>query len=292
MWIDELMSRPPVKRDGNNLIFGGEGSAEWQKLQDGAEDRYALHDYNSPTDLAVSALFAGFIAVGMKPNDVLLDVGCGPFAELQPYAAPLKAKRYIGLEPILATPKRSYPCLVGVLAEQIPLKDSCVDAAIFATSLDHIEDEDAAIREILRVLKPGGRILIWQGLYEPATVARQKTLEPVFFGASPLKTAARILAGPVEYAVTGWRIIDRARKLKRGDRIDSVHARWYTTEMMDRSLKRWGLVKERAIPIPGSTGLFVEARHGMIPRPLPPYPVPPVVPVPSAEPAPPASTVP
>jgi SAM-dependent methyltransferase len=262
MWLDALLSEPPLERHGNNLVYGGEGSADWQKLQDGAEKRYLLEDYNSPTDLEVSALFGGFIAVDLPSKAVVLDVGCGPFDELQPYVTDLELERYLGLEPILATPKRSYPCLVGVLAERIPLKDQSIDAAIFATSLDHIEDEDAAMRELRRVLKPTGRILIWQDLYEPRMVAREKTFERVFFGTSRLKAAARIAAGPLEYATVGWRILDRARKLRRGARIDNLHARYYTIEMMHRSAQRWGMTIRRQITVPGSTAMFVDLRLG------------------------------
>lgn len=256
MWCDELLSKQPMRRVGNNLLYSDDGSAEWQKLQDGAEERYELEGYNSPTDLQVSALFAGFIATGLKPDAVVLDVGCGPFGELQPYAAPLGMPHYLGLEPIPATPERKYPCLVGVLAERIPLKDASVDAAVFATSLDHIEDEDAAMREIRRVLKPDGRVLIWQGRYDPAAIAQQKDWARTM--SSGLFSIPRAAA---EAGVTWLRMRKRKRQLANGDRIDTAHARYYTPEMIDRSIERWGFKKYRSITVPGSTGLFVELRH-------------------------------
>lgn len=45
-------------------------------------------------------------------------------------------------------------------AEQLPLADATVELAIFYLSLCDIAELDAALREALRVLTPGGRILI------------------------------------------------------------------------------------------------------------------------------------
>lgn len=45
-------------------------------------------------------------------------------------------------------------------AEQLPLADAAVDLAIFYLSLCDIADLDAALSEAVRVLRPGGRVLI------------------------------------------------------------------------------------------------------------------------------------
>ncbi|MGD2114369.1 MAG: methyltransferase domain-containing protein [Acidobacteriota bacterium] len=45
-------------------------------------------------------------------------------------------------------------------AEAIPLADDSVDAVVANMVLHHVEDPAAAIREIARVLRPGGRVVI------------------------------------------------------------------------------------------------------------------------------------
>ena len=44
-------------------------------------------------------------------------------------------------------------------AETIPMPDSSVDLVVGHAVLHHIPDLDQAFREILRVLKPGGRFV-------------------------------------------------------------------------------------------------------------------------------------
>lgn len=264
-WPAELLKEAPIRRENGNLIYKTEGSAEWLALQAGAENRYQSHDYNV-AELPILHLFGGFIAVGLDPDSVVLDIGCGLTPTQPAYVAQLGLSHYIGLEPLPVTPFRHYPCLVGAMAENIPLKDNTVDTAIFATSLDHIEDEDAAIAETLRVLKPDGRILFWQGLYEPRVQAAAKTFEPIFHG-----SWWRPLAAPIEYAYFALRMRKLRHKLANGIPLDNVHARYYTRERFEASLKRWGLSMVREVLVPGSASLFAEARPGVYHR-LPPSP--------------------
>lgn len=44
--------------------------------------------------------------------------------------------------------------------EIFPLQDEAVDGAVSFTVLEHVPDQELALREILRVLKPGGRFII------------------------------------------------------------------------------------------------------------------------------------
>ncbi len=253
-WFEKLLREQPQRREHGNLVYQVSGSAEWQQLQQGAEHRYQAHEYNL-AELPLLRLFQGFIAVGLDPRAIVLDIGCGVTSEPPAYVDELGLEHYAGLEPLAVTPPRSYPCLVGAMAEAIPLKDASVDVVLFGTSLDHIEDEDAAIGEVLRILKPDGRILFWQGLYDPRIMAAAKTFEPIFFG-----RWWRPFAAIAEYLYFARRLRTQRRKLERGARLDQVHARYYTRARFDASLARWQLRKTREIVVPGSTSLFVEAR--------------------------------
>jgi hypothetical protein len=71
--------------------------------------------------------------------------------------------RYLGLEPMFGD--RSQFRLIGV-AEFLPIRDESCDGVCFLTSLDHVMDYQRAIREALRILKPGGWLylasLVWE----------------------------------------------------------------------------------------------------------------------------------
>ena len=70
--------------------------------------------------------------------------------------------------------------LVGLDGQRIDLQDASVDAALCTFTLCTVPDPVAALREIARVLKPGGRLhLLEHGAAPDANVARwQRRLDP------------------------------------------------------------------------------------------------------------------
>jgi SAM-dependent methyltransferase len=52
-------------------------------------------------------------------------------------------------------------------ATSMPYEDSTYDAAYLITVLGEIPDQDAALRELARVLKPGGRLVVGELLGDP-----------------------------------------------------------------------------------------------------------------------------
>jgi ubiquinone/menaquinone biosynthesis C-methylase UbiE len=55
-------------------------------------------------------------------------------------------------------------------ARDLPYEDDSFDAAILITVLGEIPDQDAALREIDRVLRPGGRLIVGELLGDPHMV--------------------------------------------------------------------------------------------------------------------------
>jgi ubiquinone/menaquinone biosynthesis C-methylase UbiE len=96
----------------------------------------------------------------------LLDVGCGTGATLAALVAahPAVHARGVDLSPrMIETARRRLGGLAEVQvadAEQLPLPDACVDLVTCVDSLHHYPDPHAAIREMHRVTRQGGGLVI------------------------------------------------------------------------------------------------------------------------------------
>lgn len=92
-----------------------------------------------------------------RAHGVLFDVGCGQ----KPYAAMLRDRisRYIGMEYAPGSGYRGNAADVFGDAAKIPLASSSVDTVLCTEVLEHVPDPDAVVREIARVLKPGGAVI-------------------------------------------------------------------------------------------------------------------------------------
>lgn len=113
--------------------------------------------------IALAPLFARFS--GVAPGQRALDVGCGPGA------LTAELVRLVGAQSVLAcdpSPSFLAACLErhpGVdvrqgRAEALPLGDHCVDVALAQLVLHFVTDPDAAVRELRRVVRPGGRVAL------------------------------------------------------------------------------------------------------------------------------------
>jgi len=98
----------------------------------------------------------------------VLDVGCGPCGSLE--WADMASER-IGLDPLV----NSYRKLginghkmryVSACAEKIPFPDGYFDIVSSFNSLDHIDDLDKSIKELIRVIAPGGLFLLLTDLHD------------------------------------------------------------------------------------------------------------------------------
>lgn len=100
-----------------------------------------------------------------KAADRVLDLGSGTGRFSAALADAFDAD-VVAVEPSAgmrsqAAPKRQPRVVnVGGGAEHIPLRDATVDVAWLSNVFHHLDDADAAARELARVLRPGGTILI------------------------------------------------------------------------------------------------------------------------------------
>lgn len=104
-------------------------------------------------------------------DKVILDLGCGPRGSLE-WAT--NTKKNIGLDPLAqeylqlgaSEHKMQY---LSAASEHIPLGDKSCDAVFSFNSLDHVENIEKTIKEIKRILKPGGIFLLLVEVNHPPT---------------------------------------------------------------------------------------------------------------------------
>jgi SAM-dependent methyltransferase len=91
------------------------------------------------------------LARGREPKPRLLDVGCG-IKPYEPFFAGVVAE-YVGVD--VANPAAE---LEGTV-EEIPVPDESFELVLCTQTLEHAEDPARAVRELRRVVAPGGRVL-------------------------------------------------------------------------------------------------------------------------------------
>jgi len=115
------------------------------------------------------------------PQGRLLDIGCGilplpgylAFDDMSPY-------ELYGLDPIEET--RFQGVRIIGCAEYLPFADDSFDAIVFGGSFDHVCSPEKTATEVLRVLRPGGRVVMFMSDRSETLIAK---------AISRLKTVAR-----------------------------------------------------------------------------------------------------
>lgn len=122
-------------------------------------------------------------ALGVRQHDHVLDVGCGHGRSLLELADRALAGKVVGVDSselmIEIAARRNRPLidtgcaeLVHAAVESLPFPDNSFDKALCVRVLYFWRDLDASLREIARVLKPGGRLgLLFRTRADRAAVA-------------------------------------------------------------------------------------------------------------------------
>lgn len=91
-----------------------------------------------------------------RPTDRLLDVGCGTAWLAEHFAD------YVGVDgsedAVNAAREHGREALVHRVEDPLPFPDASFDAVVAKDLLEHVLDPAAVVREIGRVLRPGGRV--------------------------------------------------------------------------------------------------------------------------------------
>lgn len=196
-WIMErLLSLPEVQRQRDPALEGARGLV----LEIGFGFGGSLSHYPAAVDSLI----------GLEPNPGMLR----------------RARRRLASAPFPVT-------LVRSDAETMPFKDASFDVVISNWTLCSVKDAAAALREVRRVLRPGGHFLFLEhGLAgEPRLARWQRRLNPLH---------ARVAGGcrldlPVEHLVR-----DSGLTIERCERYESTPGPRFLTQMYRGSARREG----------------------------------------------------
>ncbi|HJV90234.1 MAG TPA: methyltransferase domain-containing protein [Holophagaceae bacterium] len=109
------------------------------------------------------------MAPDLPKGGVILDLGTGQGHSLLELAARFEPTLIHAVDPDPHIPQRAAECLAAcpvpvslhqAHAERLPLADASVDLILCHQTLHHIVGQQAALKEMFRVLKPGGHLLL------------------------------------------------------------------------------------------------------------------------------------
>lgn len=138
-------------------------SAEVASMFDAVADRYDLT--NDAMTFGISRLWRIEItkAVDPQPGEKILDLAAGTGASSVPYA---RAGAHVTAgdisEGMLDVGRKRHPEIDFVFADalDLPFADDSFDVVTITYGFRNVQDPATALREMLRVLKPGGRLVV------------------------------------------------------------------------------------------------------------------------------------
>jgi demethylmenaquinone methyltransferase / 2-methoxy-6-polyprenyl-1,4-benzoquinol methylase len=137
--------------------------ADVAAMFDGVAKRYDVT--NDVLSLGQDRRWRGAVvaAVAPRPNERVLDLAAGTGTSSEPFAAAGAVVVPCDFsQGMLQVGKEARPRLDFVAgdATRLPFADDSFDAATISFGLRNVVDPDAGLREMLRVTKPGGRLVV------------------------------------------------------------------------------------------------------------------------------------
>jgi len=194
---------PVIRHVASPLASGG----RWYVAETRAffAPRAATWDSRFGDDMPAYA--AAIAAARLAPGAVVLDIGAGTGRALPPLrqaVGPDGTVIAIDLTPEMLRHARTvgragYAALVVADARRLPFAAAAADAVFAAGLINHLPDPEAGLRQLARVTRPGGQLVLFHPTGRAALAARHgRTLDP----GEPLA------AGPLQRltSATGWRL--------------------------------------------------------------------------------------
>lgn len=119
------------------------------------------------------AYAAAVAAMGLARGSVVVDVGCGTGRALPCLAAAGAVAIGVDVTPeMLAVARSRSSLLLEGDGLALPLRTASVDAVFAAGYVSHLDDPEAGLRELARVVRPGGLLAIFHPIGRSALAAR------------------------------------------------------------------------------------------------------------------------
>ena len=133
----------------------------WKERLDEHSEALAITEIGNAANAAdvYSRLFRAFVE--HHAAGAVLDVGCGPSGKPF-YLSSYPSQLVSGIDPLVLQQHRDIEVIRGI-SEYLPWPDQSFSTVISATSLDHCLSLDRSIDEVVRVLQPNGKLLLWIG---------------------------------------------------------------------------------------------------------------------------------
>lgn len=170
---ERLLQHP----QGRFLLYADRALAHTQTVSDFGLEWTELDPYRDLESLSYSHLFARFLLPQrFFEGKAVLDLGCGNGRLADQLIA--HTRSYVGVELSeaifafdVAAPHAQKVTLVRASMEDVPLHDGVFDVVLCWGVLHHVRDPDAGFRELRRLVKPGGVILLF--IYPDAYAPRE-----------------------------------------------------------------------------------------------------------------------
>ncbi|RJK93401.1 demethylmenaquinone methyltransferase [Vallicoccus soli] len=168
---------------------------------DGVAERYDLT--NDVLSLGQARLWRRAVreALDVRPGERVLDLAAGTGTSSEPLRAAgafvVPTDFSLGM---LRTGKRRQPHLPLVAGDalRLPFADGAFDAATISFGLRNVADVDAALRELLRVVRPGGRLVVCE--FSHPTWAPFRTVYVEYLMRALPRVARAVSSEPDAYA--------------------------------------------------------------------------------------------
>lgn len=159
---------------------------------DGVAEKYDLT--NDVLSLGQARLWRRAVAqaVDVRPGERVLDLGAGTGTSSLPFAAAggsvVPCDFSLGM---LREGKKRHPelALTAADATRLPFADGAFDAATISFALRNVHDPQAALREMHRVVRPGGRLVVCEFSHPALKPLRTVYSEYLMRALPPLATA-------------------------------------------------------------------------------------------------------